>query len=169
MSKEIPSFPQTQFSSCLSYLKKQHYNSPSCFRQKSGIILGYCLLYRLTSNQVRQTPSSMGTKTPTTGDFPSSPMVKTQHFQCRGHGLFPAQGAETPHTIWRSQIKGKRSWPLSIPLPALSLLSLGWLVFLFPPSFSQVTLHSSWRDGCQPYVRWSYTFPKSPAMDSHCK
>ena len=125
MSKEIPLFPQTQFSSCLSYLKKQHYNSLSCFRQKSGIILGYWWFYRLTSNQVRQTPSSMGTKTPTTGDFPSSPMVQTQHFQCRGHGLFPAQGAEIPHTTWRSQIKGKKNLTAFHALPALSLLSLG--------------------------------------------
>ena len=30
-------------------------------------------------------------------------MVKTLHFQCRGHGSIPGWGTKMPHAMWRRQ------------------------------------------------------------------
>ena len=116
MSKEISSFPQTQFSSCL--LSQE--TAIQFTKLLHAEIQGYCLFYPLTSNQqVRQTPSSMGIKTPTTGDFPGSPVVKTQHFQCRGHGSVSCSLWELrSHILYSAaKLKEKKNPTTFHPLP----------------------------------------------------
>ena len=41
-------------------------------------------------------------------DLPSSPLVKTPHCQCRGHGVIPGQETKFPHAIRYSQKKKKK-------------------------------------------------------------
>ena len=102
-----------------------------------GIILGYCLFYSLTSNQqVRQTPSSMGIKTSTTGDFPSSPMLKTQHFQCRGHKSVPCSLWELrSHILYgTAKLKEEKNPPTLHP-PPCSFTALPGMTGLLASTF----------------------------------
>ena len=54
-------------------------------------------------------------------DFPSSPVVRTRCFHCRGLGLIPGQGTKVPQALWRSQEKKytkHRSWRVAPGLRA---------------------------------------------------
>ena len=55
-------------------------------------------------------------------DFPGSPVVKTQCFQGRGHGLIPVGETMIPHAvgIWKN-LKKKIEIPVASEIPALSL------------------------------------------------
>ena len=42
------------------------------------------------------------------GEFPGGPVIRTQHFHCRGPGLIPGWGTKIPQAVRRGQIKKKK-------------------------------------------------------------
>ena len=48
------------------------------------------------------------------GEFPGGPVVRTQHFHCRGPGSIPSRETKILQAAWRGQKKKKKNYTVRL-------------------------------------------------------